>query len=189
MQPFSCDCCSGGSQVFSAAARVAADEPAAIPATPVISQPQIWQWQWPFSAELSAIPTCVYSQVCQLSAVLPYTSNSSLIQPLFFPALLTLVNPALPLHTTEARQTVPNCLMLCEVAQQLVETITFIFMNKMSLHFFDRKMSLHFWDRKMTMFVILLTQLLFFNLSKQSGLAFLICHFSLYEMLQTDTIY
>lgn len=70
--------------------------------------------------------------------------------------------------------------MLCEVTQQLVETITFIFMNKISLHF---------WDRKMTMFVILLTQLLFFNLSKQSGLAFLICHFSFYEMLQTDTIY
>ena len=180
MQPFSWDCCSSGSQVFSGAARVAAAVPAAIPATPGISQPQIWQWQWPFSAELSAILTCVYSQVWELSAVLPHTSYSSLIQPFFFPALSTLVNPALPLHTTEARQTVPSCSMLCEVTPQLVEIITFIFMNKMSLHF---------WDRKMTVFVILLTQLLFFSLSKQSGLAFLICHFSLYEMPQTDTIY
>lgn len=51
------------------------------------------------------------------------------------------------------------------------------------------KMSLRFGDRNMAMFVILLTQLLFFKLSKQSGLAFLICHFSLYEMTQTDTMY
>lgn len=54
---------------------------------------------------------------------------------------------------------------------------------------FMNKMSLRFWDRKMPMFVILLTQLLFFKLSKRSGLAFLICHFSLYEMTQTDTMY
>lgn len=70
--------------------------------------------------------------------------------------------------------------MLCEVTQQLVETITSIFPNEMSLHF---------GDRKMTVFVILLTQLLFFNLSKQPGLAFLLCHFSPCEMPQTDTIY
>lgn len=53
--------------------------------------------------------------------------------------------------------------MLHKVTQQLAETVPFIFMNKMSLQF---------WDRKVAMFVILLTQLLFFpNLSSLGSLS------------------
>lgn len=75
------------------------------------------------------------------------------MQPLPFPALLTLPNSALPSIQLKPARLCPTVSMLCEVTQQLVGTVTSVFMNKLSLHF---------WDWKVNMFVILLTQLFFF---------------------------